>query len=240
MTAGVTAVLFDAGETLVYPHPSFAELFTEILRGEGRAVDPAVVIDVMAEYSSRLTPRVDSEEPPEPWSTSPERSRTFWFGIYDSFLGRVGIHEDHQRLSERLYEAFSDPANYRLHGDAVPVLERLEAAGTPMGLVSNFEEWLELLLEGLDVARYFPVRVISGVVGVEKPDPRIFAMALQRLGVRAEESAYVGDHPYFDVAAARRAGMVPVLIDRGGRHPDVDAIRITSLEELPDALGLDA
>jgi FMN phosphatase YigB (HAD superfamily) len=49
---------------------------------------------------------------------------------------------------------------------------------------------------------------------------------------------YVGDHPFFDVEAARAVGMVPVLIDRRGRHPDVDAIRITSLEDLPEAIGV--
>jgi putative hydrolase of the HAD superfamily len=78
------------------------------------------------------------------------------------------------------------------------------------------------------------------VEGVEKPDPEIFRIALARAGVEAGGAVYVGDHPFFDVQAAREAGMVPVLVDRRDRHPDVDAIRITSLEELPGAIGIEA
>jgi putative hydrolase of the HAD superfamily len=77
------------------------------------------------------------------------------------------------------------------------------------------------------------------VEGVEKPDPAIFRIALDRAGVRPEEAIYVGDHPFFDVDPAREVGLQPVLVDRRGRHPDADAIRITSLEDLPAAVGID-
>jgi len=80
--------------------------------------------------------------------------------------------------------------------------------------------------------------VISGIEGVEKPDPQIFRIALERSGVAPEHAVYVGDHPFFDVDAAREAGMFPVLIDRRGRHQDTDALRITSLEDLPAAVGI--
>jgi putative hydrolase of the HAD superfamily len=236
---GLTAVFFDAGETLVYPHPSFAELFTEVLRSEGHVVDPAVVQEVVSAYSKKFTETVQSGEA-RLWSTSRERSRAFWDGVYRGFLHEVGVGEAHDRLVDRLYGTFSDLRSYRLHPDVVPTLDRLRAAGLSLGVVSNFEEWLERLLENLGVADYFPVRVISGIEGVEKPDPEIFQIALERSGVTAEESAYVGDHPYFDIDAAAEVGMVPVLIDRRGRYPDAEGIRITSLEDLPAAVGLGA
>jgi putative hydrolase of the HAD superfamily len=237
----VRAVFFDAGETLVYPHPSFAELFSEVLRREGRIVDPAAVQETVSIYSKRFAEASRAEEiPPRLWSISKERSRAFWLEVYGNFLTDVGVTEDIDELSERLFDAFSDLSNYRLHGDAVPTLERLQAGGYSLGVISNFEDWLERLLEALDVTRFFPVRVISGIEGVEKPDPVIFRIALERAGVEPSESVYVGDHPYFDIQAARRAGMLPVLIDRRGRYPDTDGIRITSLEDLPKAIGIDA
>jgi putative hydrolase of the HAD superfamily len=159
--------------------------------------------------------------------------------VYGNFLSDVGVTDGADELAERLFEAFSDLANYRLHGDALPTLERLQGGGFALGVISNFEDWLERLLESLDVTRFFPVRVISGIEGVEKPDPAIFSIALERAGVQPSESVYVGDHPYFDVEAASRAGLVPVLIDRRGRYPDADGIRITSLEDLPQAIGVD-
>ena len=235
----VRAIFFDAGETLLYPHPSFAEVFSEVLRDEGHPVDPARVQEVVTAYSQRFTDSVVSGEG-KLWSTSSDRSRAMWRGIYDGFLTAVGVHDDHEHLFEALYTRFTDLATYRLHPDALPVLERLRKSEVALGLISNFEDWLERLLEALEVGHFFDVTVISGVEGIEKPDSEIFRIALERAGVSAEESVYVGDHPFFDVDAAREAGLVPVLIDRRGRHEDVDAIRITSLEDLPAAIGVDA
>jgi putative hydrolase of the HAD superfamily len=234
----VRAIFFDAGETLVYPHPSFAELFSEVLRREGQVVEPAAVQETVSVYSKRFSEAARTGAPHYLWSTSRERSRKFWLEVYGNFLTDVGVPDTDSELADRLFGAFSDPDNYRLHPDALPTLERLHARGYAMGVISNFEEWLERLLESLGVTRYFPVRVISGIEGVEKPDPAIFRIALDRAGVSPEESVYVGDHPYFDVDAARRAGLFPVLIDRRGRYPDADGVRITSLEDLPAAIGI--
>jgi putative hydrolase of the HAD superfamily len=107
-----------------------------------------------------------------------------------------------------------------------------------LGLVSNFEAWLERLLEHLDVTRYFPVRVISGIEGVEKPDPAIFRIALHRARVDADDSVYVGDNPVFDALPAREAGMDAIIVDRWNRFPEYEGIRIVSLDELPPLLEL--
>jgi putative hydrolase of the HAD superfamily len=236
---GVRAVFFDAGETLVYPHPSFAELFAEVLGDLGHPIDPARAHEVVSASSKRMTELFMSEEG-RLWSTSPERSRTLWDGVYRHFLTEVAVpHERHGALVEALYARFSDPSSYRLHPDALPALERLAKLEVTLGLISNFEAWLERLLEELEVDRYFDPTVISGVEGVEKPDPRIFRIALHRAGVEPEASVYVGDSPVFDVEAAREVGMIPVLVDRRDRHADTDAIRIASLEDLPAAVGLE-
>ncbi len=234
----VEAVFFDAGETLLYPHPSFAELFAEVLRAEGYRVDPARVQEVVAASSRMLDEFLTSEEA-RLWSTSPERSRAMWDRLYRSFLDAVGIAEEHDRLVEALYRRFSDLATYRLHPDALPVLRRLRRTDLTIGLISNFEEWLERLLESLEVQHFFDVTVISGVEGVEKPAAEIFRIALARAGAPPDRAVYVGDNPVFDIDAARAVGMIPVLIDRRGRHPDADSIRITSLEDLPAVIGLE-
>jgi FMN phosphatase YigB (HAD superfamily) len=104
--------------------------------------------------------------------------------------------------------------------------------------VSNFEEWLERLLEELGVRRYFQVSVISGVEGFEKPDPRIFQLAMARADVTPERSVYVGDNPEFDVDPALALGMFPVLIDRRDRFLDAPGPRITAMDQLPALLGV--
>jgi putative hydrolase of the HAD superfamily len=235
----VRAIFFDAGETLVYPHPSFAELFAEVLREEGHRMDPAKVQEVLHTSSEAFNELMLSEQALN-WSTSIERSEALWNLVYRMFLTEAGIEEgEHTRLVKALYERFRSLASYRLHPDAVPTLERLRTTDLTLGLISNFEDWLEQLLERLDIQRFFDVTVISGIEGVEKPDRRIFDIALERAGVDAASSVYVGDNPIFDAHAAQDAGMIPILIDRRGNHVDTDFTRITSLEDLPAAIGLE-
>jgi len=234
----VRGVFFDAGETLVYPHPSFVELFAEVLWEQGHRVDPGDLQDLVHASSERFNDLMRSETALN-WSTSPERSRTLWDIVYRMFLGETDIPEtEHPRLVHALYERFRSVASYRLYPDVLPTLERLGKAGLTLGLISNFEDWLEQLLETLEVSPFLDVSVISGIEGVEKPDTRIFEIALERAGLDAASSVYVGDNPIFDSDPARKAGMIPVLIDRRGRHADVDVLRIASLEDLPEALGL--
>jgi putative hydrolase of the HAD superfamily len=228
------AVFFDAGETLVHPHPSFPELFEMTLRREGHRIDPALLRDGLSRITERFA---EAARTGEVWSNSPQRSRAFWLRVYRDLLERVGLPDGHL-LPDRLYAEFTDLSNYRLFPDVESTLDRLLAAGIRLGVVSNFEEWLERLLEQLGVTGYFDVRVISGVEGIEKPDPRIFRLALKRARVGPADSVYVGDNPAFDIEPAEALGMLGVLIDRRGRHPAHPGIRITSLAELPSAIGL--
>jgi putative hydrolase of the HAD superfamily len=226
------AVLFDAGETIVYPHPSFPELLATILARRGHHVDPAAIreqVHVVADIFTKAA------EEGELWSTSPERSRAFWDRVYRRLLGQLDIPFD-DLMAGAIYGTFTDLGNYRLFDDVVPTLDRLRRDGLRLGVVSNFEEWLERLLESLGVTPYFEVRVISGVEGVEKPDPKIFRLALERMEVEPEAAAYVGDSVHFDVEPASALGMLGVLLDRRGRFPDHDGVRITSLGELPAVL----
>lgn len=234
MTPVVSAVFFDAGETLVHPHPSFPELFATILRREGHDVDAETIRERIHVVYDRFR---SAAEENELWTTSPERSRRFWHDVYTIFLRELNVAGGNG-LVDTVYREFTDMANYVLFDDVPPMLERLRSAELTLGVVSNFEEWLERLLERLGVRSYFDVRVISGIEGLEKPDPRIFELALERAGVRAVDAAYVGDNPEFDVDPALALGMFPVLIDRRDRFPEAPGTRITSMDELPAALGL--
>ena len=83
-----------------------------------------------------------------------------------------------------------------------------------------------------------PVEVIldSSVVGLSKPDPAIFRLALDTLGVEAERAIHVGDTPAADVEGAWAAGVTPVLVDPYGLHPSVECVHVASLTEVPALL----
>jgi putative hydrolase of the HAD superfamily len=228
------AVFFDVGETLVHPAPSFPELFASIVSREGHARDAE---DVVAASSVVMRRFSEAAVATELWTTSPERSRAFWLGVYGRMLSELHLPSD-DGLPDTLYRGFTDLANYALFDDVVPALRDLADAGLALGIVSNFEAWLEDLLGVLGVRDLFPVRVISGVEGIEKPDPRIYALALERADVAAADSVYVGDNPEFDVDPPSTLGMFTVLVDRRGRHEQHVGARVTDLSDLAGVLGL--
>ncbi len=228
----IDAVIFDAGETLVHPHPSFPELLARFINDRGHSVGVADVLVAEAALAEALSRWQGSARG---WSTTPEASREFWAGLYRELLRHLDI--DDPDLPDRLYERFTLPENYALFEDALPALTELRSRGYRLGVVSNWQAWLEGLLTSLEVMPMLDALVVSGIEGVEKPDPRIFQIALERIGVPAERTCYVGDSPAFDVEAARAVGMQALLIDRRGRHdPSVWPV-IGSLTEIPGVIA---
>ena len=90
-----------------------------------------------------------------------------------------------------------------------------------IGLISNYDHppHVYLLLAKLGLAALFDVVVVSGEVGVEKPDPRIFQLAIQQAKLQPREVVYVGDTAA-DVHGALDAGLCPILIRRAGAVTD--------------------
>jgi putative hydrolase of the HAD superfamily len=226
------AVLFDAGETLVHPAPSFPQLFAHVLADAGHERSPEAVMEASRAVFDRFT---EAARDDERWTTSAERSARFWKGVYARMLAVLELPGG-DGLPDELYATFTDLDNYALFEDVTPALDELAGSGAVLGIVSNYETWLQELLVRLGVADRFPVLVISGQVGIEKPDPRIYRLGLERAGVEASDAAYVGDNPEFDVDPLRALGVTAILIDRRGRFPDHIGPRITDLRDLPAAL----
>lgn len=223
--------MFDVGETLVHPVPSFPELFASIVGDAGYHRDPEQVVAASAAVRRRFS---EASRDGMLWTLTSESSRAFWLGVYELMLTTLGLPAT-GGLREQLYAGFTDLTNYQLFDDVAATLDDLAGAGVTLGIVSNFEAWLDDLLGVLGVRDRFPVRVISGLEGMEKPDPRIYRLALERAGAPAHLTAFVGDNPEFDVEPPLALGMFPVLIDRRERHPDHADARITDLRDL---LGL--
>lgn len=229
----VRVVFFDAGETLLHPYPSFVELFEHTCAEGGAPIDAAALPAVTGELFAELDAR---QRDGFAFSTSTEVSRTFWLDFYDRLLAGLG-HPGRSALAQVLYDVFTDPSSYTLYEDVKETLEGLDSARLPLGVISNFEAWLEVLLERLGIGSYFSHVYISGLVGTEKPHRRIFDLALEGAGVGPGQALHVGDSLSSDVYGARGAGITPVMIDRAGAHPEADCLRITDLRQLLDLLA---
>ena len=224
------AIFFDLGGTLATVYPSVAEHITQSLADLGHPVPHRDVAGAL----DRISPQFDDPNN-HGWTLTHERSYAFWNQYYVRLLQEVGISRANRvTYALHIYRKLSRPQGYALYTDVIPVLERLTGEEYMLGLISNWEAWGMDLIEYLGIHRYFPTQVLSGCVGLEKPDTAIFALALAEAKIAPEQVLYVGDSVQFDIEPAHAIGMRAVLIDRHAERSNADNSSIRSLRELHD------
>jgi putative hydrolase of the HAD superfamily len=162
-----------------------------------------------------------------------------WRDYFHLILGHADVPVAEQApMIDALWEAHQRFGLWTVPIDGAPdIVAGLKQRGLRLGVVSNAEGRVERDLDGAGYRGLFDTVVDSHVVGVEKPDPEIFRIAMSRLSADPATTIHVGDVPAVDVEGARAAGVVPVLLDRHDLYPDAVARRIRSLRELPELLA---
>lgn len=123
--------------------------------------------------------------------------------------------------------------------DVVPALERFRELGLTLVVVSNANGRLRHLFDRLGLTPLFDVLLDSHDWHVEKPDPRLFHIALEQARAQPQHTAHVGDLFHVDVAGARSAGLLEgILLDTANLYPHVDCRRINRLDELVQVIRL--
>lgn len=118
----------------------------------------------------------------------------------------------------------------RLFPETRGALVRARRAGAVIGVLSNYSYLLEETLRVLAVDDLFDFKVVSGLVGLAKPDPEIFAIARRRAGVGDSLIAHIGDSHAEDYLGAERAGFRAVLLDRSGAEPPAGTLTARDLD----------
>lgn len=185
-------MLLDAGGTLLVPQEPVAETYARVAAAHRVQVSPESVRHRFREVfgAPREGRRYDGD------------GRVYWRFVVARCLGA-----DDPLLFEALYAWYGRAEAWRVAPGAEALLVRLGSAGVARGLVSNWDARLPALLDALGLTRHLDAVVVSGLEGVEKPDPRAFWRACHRLGVRPHEALHVGDDPAADVAGALAAGL---------------------------------
>jgi putative hydrolase of the HAD superfamily len=166
------------------------------------------------------------------------QSGSFRRRLATRFIGSGADLDDLERIAARYWDY---PPGV-LEPDVVPCLERLSERFR-LGVIANQPSNVRLALERDGIAGYFEVWGVSDDLGLQKPDPALFSMALRTAGVDGARAAMVGDRLDYDVRPARQAGMRTVWLLRGEAPDDptpeqlaeADAA-IRGLDELPPVL----
>jgi len=225
----IRAIFFDAGNTLIFPR------LEEVARDLTTQGYPATVEDFYeAERQGKrkldewLWPQLRDGEAPR------GADRVYWTAYLKALLERIGAPEPaHESLIYRLLERFRDITFWSVVvPGTVEFLDQLRAQAYYLGVISNSVGTVAEQLKRVDLERRFEIVLDSAIVGVEKPQPKIFHLALAHAGVQPTEALFVGDAYSTDIGGAQLAGWRGVLIDRVGAYPDAACPRITALPEL--------
>jgi putative hydrolase of the HAD superfamily len=232
MSRSIRVVFFDAANTLFHVEGSVAEIYLRHAVAHGFSQTPGSLAAIGQAFS-----RAFREAPPPVFAeTDPTRikqsERLWWFDIVHNVFYRVGMFEQFDQFFERVFQVFEDPGSWRLFPETSTVLTQLRAQGVELGIISNFDSRLFLVMRGLGIEPLIDTVTISSLAQAAKPAPKIFQLALDKHAVDPEEAIHVGDSLRDDVEGAEKAGLHAVLLDREGRRRPAGVRSIRNLDEL--------
>jgi FMN phosphatase YigB (HAD superfamily) len=227
------AVFFDVGDTLLDTSAMLdAALYTALV-----PIDSTRTIEEVRAAVQRSGDQLPQRRPP--FHVARENAE-WWIDRYrrvGAELGLGGASLD--RFVDTVATGHFQGDALHVVPDAPPALRRLADHGLRLGVISNWDDTLEPILARKGLRPFFQAVVASTSVGHAKPDRRVFAHALDLLGVRADEAWHVGDDPTCDALGAVRAGLRAVLLDPldlYARLDDAGVVRVRRLAEAADRI----
>jgi putative hydrolase of the HAD superfamily len=223
--------VFDVGGTLIkFDERRRAAAYVRCAARVNRSIS----IDAAASVLQELDFELPERQRGVPLSLLPvETQRAFWLDFWAEGFRRLGVADaDATAFATELLDPVNGGNYQMVFDDVFPALDALQARGKRLGIVSNFSPNCESFLRDLGLAHYFDFFIVSGIIGIEKPDPRIFHAAVAAAGKPIGELVYIGDSVHHDVQGANDAGMDAILIDRADRYADRALPRVRDLREL--------
>jgi putative hydrolase of the HAD superfamily len=229
------AVLLDVGG--IFHLPDHEKIVAAFERG-----DVAIAADVLdrAHYAGAAQFTVDYDGELD-WKGR-------WQAYLDTYMTEAGVTTTDASVREEVHthldsEFASGELWSRIIPGSVDGLRALIATGVHVGIISNADGTVaqrlaaqEVLQVGPGIGAEVACVIDSGAVGISKPDPRIFHLALEAIGVEAADAWYVGDMPGIDVTGARAAGLWPIVMDPFDFQPTADYARVKSLTEVAEMI----
>jgi len=199
------AVLFDVGDTLILGHP---KLWLWPLLQE-RGIAGKADVSRLREATKAAYVVYDHHHMA---ATTIEEALPLWKAFHRTLLSGIGLGEYAEEISGYLNQNWQSPQVWPITPGAKEVLFELRSKGYKLGVVSNWDAILPEVLKATGLAQHFDFVAASALVGFAKPDPRIFELVLEELGVAPSEAIHVGDS-MSDINGARAAGVEPIWFD---------------------------
>jgi len=129
-------------------------------------------------------------------------------------VGAINQFADFSKFFEQLYSHFATAKPWFVYDDVIPTLERWQKRKIELGIISNFDSRLYLVLESLHLIDFFTSITISTEVSAAKPNKQIFTTSLDKHNCQAADAWHIGDSFKEDYQGAAAAGLKAILIKR--------------------------
>ena len=231
----------DAGFTLLSPRRTLADALSEVLEAEGRAAGEEEMRTAWEEADRWFWD--EYHRPGNDTWTDDGRIEDYWRRYHSVMLGSLGMEARREVLDRILASQFASDS-WEPYPDVEPMLRAVREMGVRIGVVSDWGSNLRGILRELQLDRYFDFVLPSGAVGVAKPNPAFYRLALEAGETAPHEALHVGDSYRADVRGAWAAGMDALWLDRHegisitpADEPTPEDVRhIRSLGEVPAIL----
>ena len=228
------AVFFDAGETLVYRNPSLASITSAMLKKSGYRIPRAAVEKAIGDAARQMRGAVKKGKLSDSQKWAVYMKRIFSL-----------LHVSDAALLETIKARLKSGSSFRPYADALRTIKYLNGKGVVTGIISNAPRELIPILERAGMAKLVRHVVISEAAGVEKPNRRIFDLAVKKAGTGRDGFLYVGDNYLADIHGALGAGLSAAWLLRRSttghfsyRHgkPDESVPVLKDLDELKELI----
>lgn len=226
------AIIFDLDGTLRHSQPTYNKKFLEIAfslglpeSSQGRHRAQRWLHFYWAQSAEMLADKEAFGDQADLFWTTHARKKLLAYGCSP---------EQAEELAPAIYQRMATeykPQDW-VPPDVATTLRSLSEAGMRLAVVSNRNQPCQEELARLGLLDYLEFSLTSGEVNSWKPDPAIFAHALQRLDLQPPQAVYVGDNYYADVVGADRAGLQPILVDPDGLFPEAECPVISTIGDL--------
>lgn len=200
---GCKVIFFDAADTLFHLPKGVGYHYALVAGRMGLQLDADALNHAFAAIWPAMPIRPATGLPRE------DDDKEWWRELVDRVFDRVSpatVELDRDAYFEVVYEHFAEAGVWELFPEVFDVLEKL-CGRYQLGVISNFDGRLRMILEQFGISKFFREVVISSEVGADKPDALIYQRALQLSGLAPHEALHVGDDPAKDWEGAAAAGM---------------------------------
>ncbi|WCL51066.1 HAD-IA family hydrolase [Leptospira sp. GIMC2001] len=210
-------IYLDIGDTVIHLKKKPGELYLDLFISFGKdlsGIEKGRANESFLNAWKEMDRLYATEDFADRYRKHKNGSIGFWFELIERFCQKLQIQDITNNEKMEIYKTFETKEVWFVEPSFFDLVELSQQRKISLGVLSNWDSRLRIILENLGIFQYFSEMVISGEFGWEKPSPRIFQEAERRAGLSGEKILYTGDKVEMDYRPSQKLGWKSFLFKR--------------------------